>query len=325
MNGKSSARSGGDAPAGVVDSVLDGNMGAVARTISLIEDRTPLFRDILKKLYSHTNQATVVGITGPPGSGKSTLVDALVSTYPETQRQIGILAVDPSSPYSGGSVLGDRIRFGHRSNQEGVFFRSMSSRGRSGGLATATNDAIRILDAAGYDPILVETVGAGQNEVDIVRTAETVVLVTMPSSGDDIQMLKAGILEIADIFVVNKMDLEGSDRTVMDLKEMVRRRENTETDWEIPVLETEARAGRNVQELNSAIVKHGEFLRERNLLRQKRLNRIEDEVLGLLEEEIRESAMETVNAMGGLDQLCRRLLEEGKDPYSLVEHLMERV
>ena len=209
----------------LVASLLDGDHRALARVISRIEDRAPGHRELVSRLHIHTGGAHVVGVTGSPGAGKSTLVDKLAAAYRDRGETVGVVAVDPASPYSGGSVLGDRIRMASTVGDMDVFVRSMSARGRLGGLSTATTDAVHALDAFGKDVVIVETVGAGQNEVDIVRTADTVAVVVQPGSGDDIQMLKAGILEIGDVFVVNKADMDGVDRLVAELEEMLHRRD----------------------------------------------------------------------------------------------------
>ena len=209
----------------LVASLLDGDHRALARAISRIEDRAPGHRELVSRLHTHTGDAHVVGVTGSPGAGKSTLVDKLAAAYRDRGETVGVVAVDPASPYSGGSVLGDRIRMASTVGDMDVFVRSMSARGRLGGLSTATTDAVHALDAFGKDVVIVETVGAGQNEVDIVRTADTVAVVVQPGSGDDIQMLKAGILEIGDVFVVNKADMDGVDRLVAELEEMLHRRD----------------------------------------------------------------------------------------------------
>jgi LAO/AO transport system kinase len=205
----------------LLEGVLAGDHRALARAITHIENRQPGYRELVADLHAHTGSADIIGITGSPGSGKSTLVDKLAATYRERGLTVGVIAIDPSSPYTGGAVLGDRIRMASNIGDMDVFFRSMSARGTLGGLSTATADAVKALDAFGKDRILVETVGAGQNEVDIVKTADTVTVLVPPDSGDDVQMLKAGILEIADVFVVNKADLSGADRTVRELREML--------------------------------------------------------------------------------------------------------
>jgi LAO/AO transport system kinase len=209
----------------LVESLLAGEHRALARVITRIENREPGHRDLVSRLYGHTGSAAVIGVTGSPGAGKSTLVDKLANAYRERGDTVGIVAVDPSSPYSGGSVLGDRIRMGSTGGDMDVFVRSMSTRGRLGGLSTATTDAITALDAFGKDVIVVETVGTGQSEVDVVRAADTVAVLVQPGSGDGVQMLKAGILEIGDVFVVNKADMDGVERTVAELEEMIHRRD----------------------------------------------------------------------------------------------------
>jgi LAO/AO transport system kinase len=210
--------------ADLVEDLLAGSHRALARTITKIENRAPGYRELVSALHAHTGDAEVIGVTGSPGAGKSTLVDKLAKRYRDRGLTVGIIAVDPSSPYTGGAVLGDRIRMGSNVGDMDVFVRSMSARGRLGGLSTATADAVKALDAFGKDRIVVETVGAGQNEIDVVRTADTVVVLVQPGSGDDVQMLKAGILEIGDVFVVNKADMDGAARTVADLGEMIHMR-----------------------------------------------------------------------------------------------------
>ncbi|ELZ43909.1 LAO/AO transporter ATPase [Halorubrum californiense DSM 19288] len=218
-----------DADAALVEDLLSGSHRALARVITKIENRTPGYRAIVSALHEHTGGADVIGVTGSPGAGKSTLVDKLAATYRDRGDTVGVIAVDPSSPYTGGAVLGDRIRMGSNVGDMDVFFRSMSARGQLGGLSTATADAVKALDAFGKDVVVLETVGAGQNEVDVVRTADTVAVLVQPGSGDDVQTLKAGILEIGDVFVVNKADMDGAQRTVAELEEMVHRREGGTT------------------------------------------------------------------------------------------------
>ncbi|ELZ27287.1 lao/ao transporter ATPase [Halogeometricum pallidum JCM 14848] len=210
----------------LVSDLLDGKHRALARAITKIENRSPGYRELVSRLHAHTGGADVVGITGSPGAGKSTLVDKLAKAYRDAGFTVGVIGVDPSSPYTGGAVLGDRIRMASNVGDMDVFFRSMSARGQLGGLSTATSDAVKALDAFGKDKILVETVGAGQSEVDVVRTADTVTVLVQPGSGDDVQMLKAGILEIGDVFVVNKADMDGVNRTVAELEEMIHLRDN---------------------------------------------------------------------------------------------------
>src|SRR6056297_2761785 len=213
----------------LVAELLAGKHRALARVITKIENHEPGYRELVSQLHAHTGNADVIGITGSPGSGKSTLVDKLAATYREQGLTVGVIAIDPSSPFTGGAVLGDRIRMGSNVGDMDVFFRSMSARGQLGGLSTATADAVKALDAFGKDVVVLETVGAGQNEVDVVRTADTVAVLVQPGSGDDVQTLKAGILEIGDVFVVNKADMDGAERTLAELEEMVHRRDGGTT------------------------------------------------------------------------------------------------
>lgn len=312
----------------LVQGVLDGDRALLAQAISLVENREEGFRDLLKGIYPKSGDARIIGVTGSPGSGKSTLVNGLVATYGESDGRIGVIGVDPSSPFTGGSILGDRVRF-ESPDTGAVFFRSMSARGIEGGLAAATGDAIRLLDAAGYDPIIVETVGAGQNEVDIVRTADTVLVVVMPSSGDDVQMLKAGILEIGDLFVVNKSDLEGADRTTMDLEQMIRRNRggsgDDEGEWVPRVIKTVATAQENVGAVRDAIEDHYDFLRASDRLRQKRLDRCADEITRLLDDEISKRVHRELEENGGLESLAKQVQSGESSPYGLTESLLRNM
>lgn len=312
-----------------LEDLFDGDSVAVARAITMVEDRSDGYRKLLKAVYPRTGDAHIVGITGPPGSGKSTLADQLAGQYQDLQQSLGIVAVDPSSPYSGGSVLGDRVRFGERSHMNEVFYRSMSSRGTAGGLAGSTDDVIRILDAAGFDNIIVETVGAGQNEVEIVRTADTVIVVLMPGTGDGVQMLKAGILEIGDIFVVNKMDKQGVDRTVMNLKGMIRNGsdgdDDNTTNWDIPVEKTEATSGKNIGELKTAIEEHRSYLSSSEKLEERRARRKINQFERILQDNLREQVNEIIETRGGRDRLHENLIDRDEDPYSLVEQILNQM
>src|SRR6056297_619995 len=241
--GRSDATALGDGDAELVEDLLAGSHRALARVITRIENRAAGYRGIVAALHEHTGGADVIGITGAPGAGKSTLVDKLAAAYRERGDTVGVIAVDPSSPYTGGAVLGDRIRMGSNVGDMDVFFRSMSARGSLGGLSTATTDAVKALDAFGKDKIIIETVGAGQNEIDIVKSADTVAVLVPPSSGDDVQMLKAGILEIGDVFVVNKADLPGANKTVQELRQMLDMRDRAEGDWDPEIVETVATDG----------------------------------------------------------------------------------
>lgn len=242
----------------LADRVLAGDARSIARAISLVEDETAAGRALLRQIYPRTGRAYVVGMTGPPGAGKSTLVDRLTSEIRRSGRTVGVIAVDPTSPYTGGAVLGDRVRMVAQWSDPGVFIRSMATRGHLGGLSRATSDAALVLDAAGKDVVIIETVGVGQDEIDVVRAADISILTLVPGTGDEVQALKAGIMEIADVFVVNKADHEGADRLVQALAGTLTLQTFGANAWRPPVLKTVATTGEGVQELWSAIVRYRE-------------------------------------------------------------------
>ncbi|MFB6102206.1 MAG: methylmalonyl Co-A mutase-associated GTPase MeaB [Haloplanus sp.] len=330
----------------LVTGVLDGDHRALARTITKIENREPGYRDLVSALHAHTGDAEVIGVTGSPGAGKSTLVDKLAKTYRDRGLTVGVIAVDPSSPYTGGAVLGDRIRMASNVGDMDVFFRSMSARGQLGGLSTATADAIKALDAFGKDRIIVETVGAGQNEVDVVRTADTVVVLIQPGSGDDVQMLKAGILEIGDVFVVNKADMDGAATTVSDLREMLHMREGSPTtgaghhgtamsddaadagaddgatDWEPRIVETVATEGTGVEELIDALDAHYEHLCATGELDRKARERYAEEIRQLLRADAAALLEEELDRHGGIDALAEAVRDRETDPYTVADDVI---
>jgi len=336
----------------LVEELLDGKHRALARVISKVEDREPGYRDIVSRLHEHTGTADVIGVTGSPGAGKSTLVDKLAAHYRERGETVGVIAVDPSSPYTGGAVLGDRIRMASNVGDMDVFFRSMSARGTLGGLSTATADAVKALDAFGKDRIIVETVGAGQNEVDIVRTADTVVVLVQPGSGDDVQMLKAGILEIGDLFVVNKADMEGASRTVADLEEMLHMERDptaklntgsfekpdhpdrddidangsTPADddehWEPMVLETVAKSGEGVEELIETLDEHSAWMDETGRREAKARQRYAAEIRQLLRADAAQLIDEEIDQRGGIEAMAERVQARETDPYTVADDVL---
>ncbi|MBU6997805.1 MAG: methylmalonyl Co-A mutase-associated GTPase MeaB [Theionarchaea archaeon] len=304
----------------LVDRLLAGDRRACARLITLVENEAPEAKQALREVYPYTGNAHVIGVTGPPGAGKSSLVDKLTQYYREQGETVGVIAVDPSSPFTGGALLGDRIRMQERATDPGVFIRSMGTRGHMGGLALTTKDVIKILDAFGKDIILVETVGTGQDEIDIIKAADTVLVVTMPSLGDDIQAIKAGILEIGDIFVVNKADLDYVDKAVMELEMMLDF--NSDKGWRPPVVRTVANMGVGIEELAEAIQAHIGYLRKEGLFEEKRRLKIEMELLEVLNQLIVKEVLEKAKKTNEFDNLVDLILERETDCYTAAEKLL---
>jgi LAO/AO transport system kinase len=313
----------GAAAAELADEVLAGRSRAIARAISRIERGSPDVPELLRRIFPSTGRARIVGITGPPGAGKSTLVQRIAQAFRREGRTVGVVAVDPSSPFTGGAILGDRIRMGEIYTDPGVFIRSMATRGALGGLARATNDAVDVLDAAGYHVVLVETVGVGQDEVDVVRAADTIAVVLVPGLGDDIQAIKAGILEIADVFVVNKAERDGADRAVSELAMMLDLSAHGE--WRPPIVKTSATTGAGVPEAVAAIEAHGEHLRGSGEDVRRRAVRARARLLALLEARFRDAVETTAPEPDGLEEATRAVVDRREDPYSAAGRLFERV
>jgi LAO/AO transport system kinase len=321
--------------AGMARDLLAGDHAALARALTTIENREPGYRDLVSALYPHAGSATVVGVTGSPGAGKSTLVDRLASAYRERGETVGVIAIDPTSPFTGGAVLGDRVRMDANAGDMGVFVRSMSARGTLGGLSGATADAITALDAFGRDRIIVETVGAGQNEIDVVRTADTVCVLLQPGSGDAVQTLKAGILEIADALVVNKADLAGADRLVSDLREMIDLGNDAGSHrigdadsgaaWDPPIVETVATEGEGVDDLLAVVDEHGAFLAESGLEAEKARTRHAETIRTLVRNELRDVVEREIQAAGGVAELAETVRRRETDPHAVVEDLLAPV
>ncbi len=312
----------------IVDLILEGEVRATARLLRDIDDQIPSAQSILKELYPHTGKAYVVGFTGSPGVGKSTLVDQMALRYRKEGRTVGILAVDPTSPFSGGAILGDRIRMQRHFLDSGVFIRSLATRGHFGGLTRSTNDMINVLDAMGKDVILVETVGVGQDEVEIVHSAHTTIVVTIPGMGDEIQAIKAGIMEIGNIFVVNKADREGSRKTVREIRNLIelgiRRREES-NGWEAQIVETEAVKGRGIEELFQSIEKHRGFLlaNDKGQLDDVLSKRARNQLMEALRDEAFKTILCRLESRGvSLEGLVRMIVEKESDPYSLVQQVL---
>ena len=309
-------------PPALSQRVLDGDPRALARAISLIEDEATAGTELVRQIFPRTGRAYLIGITGAPGSGKSTLVDRLTAEIRKTSRTVGVVAVDPTSPFSGGAILGDRVRMQTHAGDAGVFIRSMATRGHLGGLARATSEVALVLDAAGKDVVIIETVGVGQDEVDIVRTADVSVVTLVPGAGDEVQALKAGIMEIADIFVVNKADREGADRTAASIEANLSLQTFAAGEWRPPILKTEATTGRGVPELLEMI----ERFRAHTTASQKarRRQRAEYRLRELLARRFLEHVERRVLGAGELDRILDRMAARELDPYTAVDEIMKR-
>jgi LAO/AO transport system kinase len=305
----------------LVARLLEGDKRALARLISLVERDDKSVPELLSELRPHTGHAYVMGITGPPGSGKSTLTDAMIEALRKQGKSVGVLAVDPNSPFTGGAVLGDRVRMQRHALDEGVYVRSMGARGHLGGLAGASRNASKVMDAYGCDFIVLETVGVGQSELEVSSLSDTTVVVLNPSQGDEIQAIKAGILEIADVFVINKADLVGADRAVRQLRDTYRD-DMKEGDWLPPIVKTVASKGQGIDELLQAIEDHRAYVKASGLLEEKRRRQLRDEVLDLVSEKARRRAARQLDNGTELGaRLASAPLRE-LDPYEIAGDIM---
>jgi len=310
----------------IAEKVIAGDIRSVARLIRDIDDGMPEVREVLKELYPHTGKAYVIGITGSPGVGKSTLVDQMVAHLRKRDKTVGVLAVDPTSPFSGGAILGDRVRMQRHSMDQGVFIRSLATRGHFGGLTQSTRSAIDVLDAMGKDYILVETVGVGQDEVDVVRSAHTTVIVVIPGMGDDIQAIKAGILEVGDIFLINKSDREGSDKTLSDLRLMIDMDQSKydRGTWKPPIIKVQAVFDKGVDEFLEAVDAHAAYLAETEggLDFRGKSDKVRQELREMVKARLIEEVLDRLTESGEFDNAVESIIKGKTDPYTACESLV---
>ncbi|TMD70194.1 MAG: methylmalonyl Co-A mutase-associated GTPase MeaB [Chloroflexi bacterium] len=314
----------------IVERLLNGDRRALARMVTLIENEVPAARRYLAELHQYAGKAHIVGVTGAPGAGKSTLVTHLVRELRRRDAKVGVIAIDPTSPFTGGAILGDRIRMMELSGDPKVFIRSMASRGNLGGLAASTRDVVRALDAAGYDPIVIETVGTGQAEVEVMRTAQTVLVTSAPGMGDDVQAIKAGILEIADIFAVTKADKPGADQTVaelamlLSLDPMRRLHDKSQPYWRIPVLKTAAIKDQGITQVVDAIKEHRDYLVKSGMLVHRAQRQVRSEVQALILHAV-VNALKARTTEDEWQKLVDDIANRERDPYSVASELQERI
>jgi LAO/AO transport system kinase len=310
-----------------ISELRSGDVRSLARAISTVENRAAGWSDLLKALFPHTGKARVIGLTGAPGSGKSTLVDQLAKHYRKKQQTVGIIAVDPTSPYTGGAILGDRIRMQDHYGDPGIYIRSMATRGSLGGLARATADAATVLDASGRDLVMIETVGVGQDEVDIVRLADVTIVVLVPGMGDDVQTIKAGIMEIADIFVINKSDREGAEsveREIRAMQSLATGTRDLNDRWTPPIVKTVASEGVGTDALAEAIADYEAYLKKENLVFKKNVENWQERLVEMLRDAMLEKARGQIDG-GSLERYAAEIAEHKRDPYSLVEEIVRGV
>lgn len=308
----------------ILNKALKGEVAAISRLISKVENEQPETVKIMAALHKHTGRAHIIGITGPPGVGKSTLASKLITEIGKKGKTVGVVAVDPTSPFTGGALLGDRVRMQELSSEPGVFIRSLATRGSSGGLSKATSNVIKILDACGKDIILVETVGAGQSEVEIMNIAHTSVVVVIPGLGDEIQAIKAGILEIADIFVINKADKDGVDAAAGELEMMLEIGQKKES-WKPPIIRTIATTNKGIAELYSLTQKHLAYLKDTNRLYVKLKEKTEREFMEIVSENLNQYILDKVIEKGEIDKFVQNVISKKMDPYTAAEELLKPI
>lgn len=306
----------------LAEQILQGNLRAAARLMRDIDDGLKSSVEELKTLYPHTGNAFIIGITGPPGAGKSTLVDQITAAYRKQGKRVGVVAIDPTSPFTGGAILGDRIRMNRHADDDGVFIRSLATRGHLGGISRSTGDVVNVMDAMGMDVVIIETVGVGQDEIDIVRMAHTTVVVMVPGLGDDIQAIKAGILEIGDVFVVNKADREDADRTVRELAVMLDMNQTRQGEWRPKVLKTEASRNRGIDELVEEMQAHRDYLYSSGAIKHLLEEKTARLFMEMLKERLFAEVFGHLHLNGRFRSIMDDLLARKSDPYTAVEEVM---
>jgi LAO/AO transport system kinase len=306
----------------LAERILQGDIRAAARLMRDIDDGFRSAVDELKILYPHTGNAYLLGITGPPGAGKSTLVDQITAAYRSLGKKVGVVAIDPTSPFTGGAILGDRIRMNRHADDDGVFIRSLATRGHLGGVSRSTSDVVNVMDAMGMDVVIIETVGVGQDEIDIVRMAHTTAVVMVPGMGDDIQAIKAGILEIGDVFVVNKADREGSDRTARELENMLEMKRTLPGAWQPKVLKTEASRNRGISELIAEFELHRAHLHSSGSIGHLLAEKNARVFMDILRDQLFAEVFGHIEANGRFREIVAQITERQLDPYSAVEQIM---
>ena len=307
----------------LIERLRSGDVRSLARAISIVENRLPGWAELLKTLFPQTGHARILGLTGAPGAGKSTLVDQLAKHYRKQNRTVGIIAVDPTSPYTGGAILGDRIRMQDHFSDPGIYIRSMATRGSLGGLARATADVATVMDASGRDLIMIETVGVGQDEVDIVRLADVTVVILVPGMGDDVQSIKAGIMEIADIFVINKSDRDGAERVEREIR-VLQSLAIRSDHWTPPIVKTVASDGTGISELVAAIAEYEAYLQKENLVLQHSIENWQERLIEMLRDALLERARDQMQD-GRLAAYAAEVVGHKRDPYTLVEEIVGKI
>lgn len=308
----------------LAEKILSGDLRAAARLMRDIDDGYQSATEELKALYPYTGKAFILGLTGPPGAGKSTLVDQITAVYRNRDKKVGIVAIDPTSPFTGGAILGDRIRMNRHADDPGVFIRSLATRGHLGGLSRSTGDVVNVMDAMGMDVIIIETVGVGQDEIDIVRMAHTTVVVMVPGLGDDIQAIKAGILEIGDVFAVNKADREGADRTVRELEAMLEMNQEKDLSWQPKVLKTEAARNGGIAELVEEIEAHRRYVFASGVAQRLLEEKNARAFMEILKERLFTEVFGHIHVNGQFREIVSGMMSRTKDPYSAVEEILSQ-